>query len=108
MSAAGVGAFSDMKLWPGGGREWDWRETNTHHVPGIQVSDIEELIERGARVVILTMGMQLVLQTCSETLRHLEQRGIRYHQLETKAAVAKYNELAAMGAHVGGVFHSTC
>jgi hypothetical protein len=29
-------AFKDAKLWPGGGREWDWAETGTSHVPGIQ------------------------------------------------------------------------
>jgi hypothetical protein len=28
--------FRDAKLFPGGTREWNWRETNTHHVPGVQ------------------------------------------------------------------------
>ncbi len=27
--------FKDAKLYPGGSREWDWRETGTHHVPSI-------------------------------------------------------------------------
>lgn len=31
-----VGDGKDFKLWPGGGRAWDWGETDTHHVPGIQ------------------------------------------------------------------------
>ena len=35
MEVDGVGVGKDFKLWPGGGREWDWRETDTHHVPGI-------------------------------------------------------------------------
>ena len=29
-------SFKDAKLWPGGGREWDWTETGTGHRPGIQ------------------------------------------------------------------------
>jgi hypothetical protein len=28
--------FKDAKLFPGGARAWDWRETGTGHVPGIQ------------------------------------------------------------------------
>ena len=97
-----------MKLWPGGVRAWDSRGTGIHHVPGIQVTDVEELLEHGARTVVLTRGMELVLQTCPETLEHLETRGIRTHVVETKEAARIYNELAARGEAVGGLFHSTC
>jgi hypothetical protein len=41
--------FKDAKLFPGGAREWDWRETGTHHVPGIQPADLEELLAHGHR-----------------------------------------------------------
>ena len=37
MEVEGLGTGRDFKLYPGGGREWDWTETNTHHVPGIQL-----------------------------------------------------------------------
>jgi hypothetical protein len=37
--------FKDIKVFPGGAREWDWRETGTRHVPGIQPADVQELIE---------------------------------------------------------------
>jgi hypothetical protein len=97
-----------MKLWPGGGRAWDWCETGTHHVPGIQVADVEELLEHGARTVVLTRGMHLVLQTCAETLEHLRVRGIQFYVLETKEAARTYNELVTRGEPVGGLFHSTC
>jgi hypothetical protein len=63
----GIGTVKDVKLWPGGGRPWDWRETGTQHVPGIQISDVAELVDQGADVVVLSRGMQLVLQTCPET-----------------------------------------
>jgi len=34
--------YKDAKLWPGGSREWDWNETGTRHVPGVQLADVEE------------------------------------------------------------------
>src|SRR4029077_14646613 len=41
--------FKDAKVFPGGAREWDWRDTGTRHVPGIQPADVQELIEHGAK-----------------------------------------------------------
>jgi len=108
MEADGLDASRDMKLWPGGGRPWDWRETGTHHVPGIQVADVMELLENGARTVVLTRGMELVLQTCPETLEYLAAQGVRYHIAETNEAAQIYNELVEKDEAVGGLFHSTC
>ncbi len=103
-----LGDGRDLKLWPGGGREWDWGETNTHHVPGIQVADVEELLHYGAQIIVLSRGMELVLRTCPETLKHLEELNCVVHVLETRKAVEIYNELVADRAPVGGLFHSTC
>jgi hypothetical protein len=108
MEVAGIGIGKDFKLWPGGGRAWDWRETGTHHVPGIQPTDIEELLDHGSRTVVLSRGMLLMLRTCQETLDLLEKRQIPVHVAETKAAVEIYNGLVAEGRAVGGLFHSTC
>jgi hypothetical protein len=44
MGVEGIGAGKDFKLYPGGGREWDWNETGTRHSPGIQPADVEELL----------------------------------------------------------------
>ena len=107
MNVEGIGRGRDFKLYPGGGRAWDWRETGTHHVPGIQPADVKELLERGSRVVVLTRGMKLALQTCPETLQLLRERGVACHVEETKAAVEIYNRLRSTEA-VGGLFHSTC
>ncbi len=107
MEVEGLGRGRDFKLYPGGGRAWDWTETNTHHVPGIQPADVEELLEHGSRVVVLTRGMELVLQTCPETLELLHERGVEVHVAETRAAVELYNQLAETEP-VGGLFHSTC
>jgi hypothetical protein len=108
MQVSGLGKGKDVKLWPGGGRPWDWRETSTQHVPGIQVTDIAELIDHGAQIVVLSRGMQLVLQTPPETIAWLEKHGMKYHILETREAAKLYNELAGQGVAVAGLFHSTC
>jgi hypothetical protein len=107
MDVEGVGTGRDFKLFPGGGRAWDWTETGTHHKPGIQPADVEELLDHGSRVVILSRGRLLALRTCPETLKLLRDRGITYHVKETNAAVELYNRLAETEA-VGGLFHSTC
>ena len=107
MEVEALGKRRDFKLYPGGGREWDWTETGTHHVPGIQPADVQELLDHGSRVVVLSRGMQLALQTCPETLQMLRERGISYHMEETNVAVDLYNRLARTEA-VGGLFHSTC
>jgi hypothetical protein len=108
MEIEGVGVGKDFKLWPGGGREWDWGETDTHHVPGIQLADVKELLDKGSQTLVLSRGMLLMLRTCQETLDLLEQKQITVHVAETKKAVTIYNSLATQGEAVGGLFHSTC
>ena len=108
MTVEGIGSGKDFKLWPGGGRGWDWSETGTHHVPGIQPSDVAELLDNGCRSIVLSRGMLRRLRTCDETLELLENRGIAVHIAETKAAGGIYNDLVAKGEPVGGLFHSTC
>ena len=108
MTIETIGSGKDFKLWPGGGRQWDWNETNTHHVPGIQPADVDELILKGAKTIVLSRGMLLMLQTCPETLELLKSEGIAVHVLETKEAAEIYNRLVAKGELVGGLFHSTC
>ena len=43
-------SFKDCKVWPGGAKEWDWSLTGTHHQPGIQLADIEEILAQGVEV----------------------------------------------------------
>jgi hypothetical protein len=107
MNVEGVGAGKDFKLYPGGGRAWDWSETGTEHVPGIQPADVEELIARGATIVVLSRGMQQRLQVDPSTLKALEERGVGVHVAPTTAAVDLYNTWAETEP-VGGLFHSTC
>jgi len=108
MEVEGLGTGKDFKLFPGGGRAWDWKETGTNHSPGIMPADVEELLQNGSQVVVLSRGMELRLQTAPETLTMLKEKGITVHVEQTSAAVAIYNELVEQGVAVGGLFHSTC
>jgi hypothetical protein len=102
-----IGACKDVKLWPGGGREWNWRETGTEHVPGILPGDVQELIDHDADVIVLSKGMELRLQTAPETLAWLRSQSIEVHIAETNKAVELYNRLVA-SRNVGCLIHSTC
>ncbi len=108
MEIEGLASGKDFKLYPGGGRPWDWRETGTRHRPGIQPADVQELLEHGCEVVVFSRGMKLVLQTCPETLELLQGAGVEIIVAETTEAVSRYNAMVAQGRAVGGLFHSTC
>jgi hypothetical protein len=99
--------YKDAKVFPGGSCEWNWDETRTHHQPGIQIADVQDLLEHGAKVIVLSRGMAECLHVPPETLEFLEQRQIMVHVLPTQHAVALYNKLAQTKA-VGGLFHTTC
>ena len=107
MEIEGIGTGKDFKLYPGGGREWDWNETGTRHSPGIQPADVEELLAHGATVVVLSLGMNRRLQVGPGTLDYLASRSVAAHVAETREAVKIYNDLAD-GVPVAGLFHSTC
>ncbi|GIJ45714.1 hypothetical protein Val02_26000 [Virgisporangium aliadipatigenens] len=107
MVVAGVGTGKDFKLWPGGGRAWDWRETGTEHSPGIQPADVEELLEHGATTVVLSRGMEERLEVQPATLKYLAERGVTVEVAETTEAVELYNELAEH-TPVAALIHSTC
>jgi hypothetical protein len=100
--------FKDAKLYPGGARAWDWTETGTSHTPGIQPADVEELLEHGASVMVLSRGMNERLQVMPDTLDRLDEADVEAYVLPTKQAVERYNKLQADGHAVGGLFHSTC
>jgi len=103
----GTFTYKDAKLYPGGSREWDWNETGTSHIPGIQPGDVSELIDHDAEVVVLSKGINQRLRVSSETEEYLNEKGVPYHILQTEEAVKKYNELRKSKS-VGALIHSTC
>jgi hypothetical protein len=103
----GIGTFRDAKLFPGGAREWDWKETGTAHRPGVQPADVTELLDHGATTIVLSQGVLSQLHVCPQTLRLLAERHVRTHVLPTPKAVELYNQLRDR-EQVAGLFHTTC
>ncbi len=99
--------YKDAKLFPGGSREWDWNETGTHHNPGIQPADVEELITKGAQAIVLSKGFYERLGVCKETTDFLAEKGVTFYILETEKAVEKYNDIREEKP-TGALIHSTC
>ena len=62
-------------------------------MPGIQPADIRELIEHGAKTVVLSKGIWERLQVCPETLEVLAENGIEVEVLQTEMAVERFNNL---------------
>ena len=108
MEVETLGRGKDFKLWPGGGRPWDWRETGTSHSPGIQVEDVAELVERGCTTIVLARGVFKRLKVSDQARAYLEQQGLETIIADTKTAVKRYNECIENNVEVGGLFHTTC
>jgi hypothetical protein len=103
----GFNTFKDVKLFPGGCREWNWQETGTNHSPGIQFSDVQELLDNNVKTVILSRGVLGRLKVQKEVVEKLESNGFTVHILKTKEAIKLYNDLSISEA-VGALIHTTC
>ena len=99
--------YKDCKLFPTGSSIWDWRLTGTEHNPGIQITDIAAFINN-VDIVILTEGMDGVLQIMPETIEYIKNVGKEYHKARNKKAAKLYATLTKEGKKVGMVLHSTC
>ena len=76
-------------------------------MPGIQPADVQELLEHGATVVVLSKGFHERLKICQQTLQMLEDKNIPVHVEQSEKAVRLYNELRETD-RVGALIHSTC
>ena len=79
----------------------------THHAPGIQPADVQELIEHGAKAIVLSKGIWERLNVCPETLEVLAKNDLKAEVFQTEAAVERFNGVREI-MPVGGLFHSTC
>ncbi len=108
MDIESIGRGKDFKLWPGGGRPWNWKETGTAHSPGIQITDVEELVEHGCSTVVLARGVFCRLKVTDEAIAYLQNHNIETIVTDTNRAVQMYNDCIEKNIPVGGLFHSTC
>jgi len=98
--------FKDIKIWNTTVKEWNWQETGTRHVPGIQEADFIEFIDQ-VDYLILSEGMENQLQVSGSALDNIGPT-VKVIVGNTKDAVNKYNEIVRKGYRVGGLFHSPC
>eukprot|EP00566_Odontella_aurita_P026312 CAMPEP_0113572568 /NCGR_PEP_ID=MMETSP0015_2-20120614/26158_1 /TAXON_ID=2838 /ORGANISM="Odontella" /LENGTH=183 /DNA_ID=CAMNT_0000475597 /DNA_START=211 /DNA_END=762 /DNA_ORIENTATION=+ /assembly_acc=CAM_ASM_000160 len=98
------GSFKDVKLYPGGAREWDWGESGTRHQPGIAPSAVDELLEAGATTILLSRGMNERLRVRPDTLKKLEEKGTEVEVLSTRhrqgIALSDIDDLLDAGAQI--------
>jgi hypothetical protein len=99
--------FKDARLFPGGVEEWDWRRTGTRHDPGIQIADLDDLLTTKPDVVILSRGVDLVLQVPHATIAHARAHAKTVLVLQSEEAVAEYNRRIANERMIA-LIHSTC
>jgi len=103
----GSALYKDVKLFPDGSRAWNWQETGTQHQPGIQVADVEELLCRGSKLIILGCGVYGRLKVQKETLDFLKEHDVEVKVLKTKQAVEYYNR-QRLKVPTGALIHTTC
>lgn len=100
--------YKDAMIYPKGHCNWDWRKSDTHHNPGIQISDIQFLVSKGAKVIIISAGMCSRLLLSQETKDWMVNNDLEFYYLETPEAVRKFNQLCSERNDVGCLIHSTC
>ena len=99
--------FKDARLFPGGVEEWDWRRTGTRHDPGIQTADLADLLATEPDTVILSRGVELVLEVPEATVEFARASARTVLVLQSEQAVAEYNRRVAT-ERVVALIHSTC
>lgn len=99
-------SYRDVIIWPNGSVEWDWRNTDTHHHPGIKIADVKKLVNNGVRHVILSTGFENILEVDPNTIAWLHKNKINYSILNSADAIITYNTLK--NDSVGILLHSTC
>ncbi|CAF0903969.1 unnamed protein product [Didymodactylos carnosus] len=103
----------NVQLYPGGASKWDWKESNTSHELGIQLADVQRLIDNKlCDVLVLSRGMEEQLQISEGVYDYFRTNGMKlnehYYIEQTEKAVEIYNQLSKRQRRVGALIHSTC
>lgn len=103
--------FGDCKVTEYGVNKWDWKKTGTHHVPGIQISDLEDMM-KFVDHFILTTGMEDRLKIGDVTLKYLRENGKTWEILNTNKLQHRFNYLMNNKkrdiGRIGVLIHTTC
>jgi len=86
---------------------WDWKKCRTIHRPGVSPKALSSAI-LSADVIILTRGMDLVLQVPKDARQKVLDQGKTLKVLQSEAAAKAFNACMAKGQKVAMLMHSTC
>ncbi|PIO11424.1 hypothetical protein AB205_0052240, partial [Aquarana catesbeiana] len=71
------------------------------HYSGVQPADVEEVVKKGVKTLVIGRGMTEALQVPVSTLEYIKSQGIDVLVFQTEKAVKEYNSLVSQGARVG-------
>ena len=97
--------FQDVMIYPGGFENWDWEKTGTQNTPGVQVVDVQKIVEKGAKAIVISCGMKKQLGIMKETKDFLTENDVELYFLPTIQAAMKYNILREQKP-TGALLHS--
>ncbi len=70
--------------------------------------DLSQVIEAAPSIVVIGAGASAMMRVPDQSRKFLEQQNIRVEVLDTKRAVARFNELSLAGEPVAAALHLTC
>jgi len=100
--------YKDVRMTPIDVQEWDWKKCDTQHDPGITPQEVQELLDTGADVIVLSKGMMEDLWVSWEALKLLSKSNADFIVTHTRNAVYLYNQYVDEGRKVAALIHSTC
>ncbi|MHC4114122.1 MAG: Mth938-like domain-containing protein [Planctomycetota bacterium] len=83
----------------------NWWRKDGH---SLAAQDIAEILEFQPEVLVVGKGASAMMRVPAATEKILQEEGIELIAVDTGRAVKQFNELAAKGKKVAGVFHLTC
>jgi hypothetical protein len=95
---------SDCLIVAGAVRSGWWRRQG--HL--LSADDLAEVIEAAPSIVVIGTGASAMMKVPEQSRQFLEQQDIEVEVLDTKRAVARFNELSLSGASVAAALHLTC
>jgi len=98
-------SYSSDCLITGGAVRCHWWRKQGH---SLAIEDLQAVIEAGPSVLVVGCGASGMMKVPEQTRQFLQEHNIQLEQLDTSAAVERFNELSKQGINVAAALHLTC